>query len=155
MVTLTKAGNQVHWPFQLKTLKMVRKKMNSQCTIRCLRTMLLGQHNPFSSGFTTFLENALTEVEEEPKPKILFKSVLGNHVLCETFIRTLDLAEDPAIQYLMLEIIICSLELCRSGMCLFLESGHGHLNNDVYLNESQVTRSTAVFGHSMRTLNRR
>jgi hypothetical protein len=120
MVTLTKAGNQVHWPFQLKTLKkkkIVRKqKMNSQCTIRCLRTwMLLGQHNPISSGFTTFLENALTEVEEEPKPKMLFKSVLGNHVLCDTFIRTLDLAEDPAIQYLMLEIIICSLELCRSG----------------------------------------
>jgi hypothetical protein len=93
--------------------------MGSQCTMHLLRKwILLGkqvEHKPMSCNYITLLEYALTEMEEEPNPKVLFKSVVGNDVLCDTFIRTLDLAEDPAIQYLMLEMIICSLELCRSS----------------------------------------
>jgi hypothetical protein len=87
-------------------------------TIHLLRNwILLGKQvelKPINCSLITLFENALTEMEEEPSPKMLLKSVVGNHVLCDTFIRALDLAEDPAIQYLMLEMIICSLELCRS-----------------------------------------
>jgi hypothetical protein len=83
--------------------------------LRKLGETLLGKHTTVNSRLITLLENALSEVEEEPNPKTVFTSVLGNHILCDTFIRKLDLAEDPTIQYLMLEMIICSIELCRVG----------------------------------------
>ena len=83
--------------------------------LRKLGNSLFGIRTTTNSSLIALLENALIEIEEEPKPKTVFTSFVGNHVLCDTFIRRLDLAEDPVIQYLMLEIIICTLELCRSG----------------------------------------
>jgi hypothetical protein len=62
------------------------------------------------------LETALNEIEEVPSQlNASHISFAGDEVFGASLIRILMDCEDPTVQYLILELIISTLGLCRSG----------------------------------------
>ena len=93
-------------------------------SFRQLQSWILLEKDRRLFEWIKLLENVLTDMEEEtPFMQSCRIRVLGDEMFCAKFIRRLALVEDPAIQYLMLEMIINCIELCRTGKDLILDVG--------------------------------
>ena len=83
---------------------------------RQLRNLVLMDKSwPRASNLAHALETELADLEDGSRRQDDNLSIFGDELFCATWIRRMHLIQDPNVQYLMLELIICGLRLCISG----------------------------------------